>query len=264
MPDFLINPSDISFSNDPVILAVRREQTEQRKTERHSHERGQLLGSLRGMVSVGTDYGNWIVPPVNAIWLPPHVEHWFQSHGAFSGWSVYVAREACAALPVTVRVISHSGLLQEAVERAVTWMEPQLSPAQSHIASVILDEIASLSEEPFSLPMPSDPRLQKIARALADDPSSRHTMQEWAAWAGIAPRTLSRRFVLETGLTFSNWRQHSRLHKSLEMLIEGQPVTMVAFDLGYETVSSFIEMFRGHFGTTPGRYQQVGRISRKA
>ncbi|WP_370501766.1 AraC family ligand binding domain-containing protein [Rhodovulum sulfidophilum] len=76
-----------------------------------------MLGSLQGVVSVGTDQGHWIVPPVNAVWLPPHAEHWLTSSGAFRGWSVYVAKEACATLPNSVRVISHSGLLREAVAR---------------------------------------------------------------------------------------------------------------------------------------------------
>lgn len=254
MSDIVIDPPDFSGSADPVILAIRREQLEQRRTARHSHAQGQLLGSLQGAVGVGTEQGQWIVPPVNAIWIPPHAEHWLTSHGAFRGWSVYVAGDACAALPGSVRVISHSGLLREAVARAATWKEPPLSRAQINIASVILDEIASLPEEPFGLPMPTDPRLQKMARALADDPSERRNMKEWAVWAGIAPRTLSRRFVLETGLTFSAWRQRLLLLKSLEMLVEGKPVTTIAFDLGYETVSAFIELFRGHFGITPGRY----------
>lgn len=256
MSDVLISQSHICSPFAPVVLAVQRKQTESRKTERHSHERGQLIGSLKGAISVCTDQGQWIVPPINAIWLPPHVAHWFRSHGAFNGWSVYVANDACTALPQTVRVISHSGLLQEAVARAATWTETNLSPAQSHIAKVILDEIALTQEEPLGLPMPSDPRLQKIARALADDPAIQRTLQEWAAWSYIAPRTLSRRFVLETGLTFRIWRQRLRLHKSLEMLIEGRPVTTVAFDLGYDTVSAFIELFREHFGTTPGCYQK--------
>ena len=254
MPDVLSALSQFTSCGGPVILAVRQEQAERRQTERHSHEHGQLLGTLQGVISVGTDQGHWIVPPVNAVWLPPHAEHWLTSSGAFRGWSVYVAKEACATLPNSVRVISHSGLLQEAVARAAAWKEPPSTLAQGHIASVILDEIASTPEEPFSLPMPLDPRLQKIARALADDPSERRPMKAWAAWAGVAPRTLSRRFVLETGLTFTAWRQRSLLLRSVEMLIEGRPVTTVAFDLGYETVSSFIDLFREHFGTTPGRY----------
>ncbi|QSB44342.1 helix-turn-helix transcriptional regulator [Tsuneonella flava] len=246
--------SQFTSCGNPGILAVRQEQAERRQTERHSHEQGQLLGSLQGVVSVGTDQGHWIVPPVNAVWLPPHAEHWVTSSGAFRGWSVYVAKEVCETLPNSVRVISHSGLLREAVARAAAWKEPPLTQAQGHIAGVILDEIASTPEEPFGLPMPLDPRLQKIARALADDPSERRSMNAWAAWAGVAPRTLSRRFVLETGLTFTAWRQRSILLRSVEMLVEGQLVTTVAFDLGYETVSSFIDLFREHFGTTPGRY----------
>ena len=254
MPDGPVDSVHVCSSVDPILSAVRREQAEQRRTARHSHGRGQLLGSLRGVVSIGTDQGHWIVPPVTAIWLPPHVAHWITSQGAFRGWSVYVAEAACAALPASVRVMSHSGLLHEAVARAATWADGPLTAAQQHIASVILDEIVSTPEEPFGLPMPADPRLQRIAQALANDPSERRPMREWAVWAGIAPRTLSRRFVLETGLTFSAWRQRSLLLRSLEMLSEGHSVTTVAFDLGYETVSAFIELFRGHFGTTPGRY----------
>ena len=261
MPDSLADPVRLVSSRDPVIIAVRQEQLERRRTPKHSHERGQLLGSLHGVVSVSAGHGHWLVPPISAIWLPPRLEHSLTSDGPFRGWSVYVAEAACAALPASARVIGHSGLLREAVARAAAWpdsaaSQAPMSRAQANIANVILDEIASAPEEPLGLPMPADPRLQRIAQALADDPSSRRHMREWAAWAGVSPRTLSRRFVLETGLTFSAWRQRSRLLRSLEMLIAGEPVTAVAFNLGYETVSSFIDLFRGHFGITPARYMK--------
>lgn len=254
MRDFLVDPLRLSSTDEPVILATSRHQAEVRQTDRHAHARGQLLGTMQGVVTIGADHGRWLIPPVNAIWLPPHVEHDFRSHGAFHGWSVYVAEHACTALPDTPRVIRLSGLLNEAVARAATWPEAPLSEPQARIAGVILDEIAALPEEALGLPMPTDPRLQKIARAIADDPAERQSMAEWAAWAGIAPRTLSRRFVLETGLTFSAWRQRALLLRSLEMPAAGNSVTTVAFDLGYETVSAFIELFRAHFGTTPARY----------
>ncbi|ENN84886.1 putative HTH-type transcriptional regulator, AraC family [Rhizobium freirei PRF 81] len=254
MHDFLVDPLRLDSAAEPVILASRRRQAEMRRTERHSHARGQLLGTMQGLVTIGTDHGRWLIPPINAVWLPPHIEHDFTSHGAFHGWSVYVAETACAALPKTPRVIRLSGLLDEAVARAASWREGPLSQAQERIAGVILDEIAAIPGEALDLPMPADPRLQRIARAIADDPAERQRMEDWAAWAGIAPRTLSRRFVLETGLTFSTWRQRALLLRSLEMLAAGNSVTTVAFDLGYETVSAFIELFRAHFGTTPARY----------
>jgi AraC-like DNA-binding protein len=259
MPDFLVDPLRLRSPDEPVILVAIRRQAEVRLTARHSHIRGQLLGTLQGVVTIGTDRGRWLIPPVNAVWLPPHIEHDFVSHGGFRGWSVYVAEAACAALPVTPRVIRLSGLLDEAVARAAGWEEKQLSQRQNNIARVILDEIAAAPAEDLELPMPRDPRLQRIARAIADGIGARQRMTEWAAWAGIAPRSLSRRFVGETGLTFTAWRQRVMLLRSLEMLAEERPVTMVALDLGYETVSAFIDAFQAHFGTTPGRYFKRGR-----
>ncbi|MFS8045252.1 helix-turn-helix domain-containing protein [Rhizobium sp. BR 314] len=165
-----------------------------------------------------------------------------------------MAETACSTLPSTPRVIRLSGLLNEAVLRAASWKHGPFSEAQSRIAGVILDEIAAIPGESLDLPMPAAPRLQRIARAIADAPAERRRMEDWAAWAGIAPRTLSRRFKLETGLSFSSWRRRALLLRSLEMLAVGNSVTTVAFDLGYETVSAFIELFRAHFGTTPALY----------
>jgi AraC-like DNA-binding protein len=42
-------------------------------------------------------------------------------------------------------------------------------------------------------------------------------------------------------------------------LAEGQAVTTVAYDLGYESPSAFIAMFRRNLGHTPGRYLGTSR-----
>jgi len=38
------------------------------------------------------------------------------------------------------------------------------------------------------------------------------------------------------------------------LLAEGRPVTEVAYALGYESVGSFVSMFRQALGVTPRRY----------
>ena len=76
----------------------------------------------------------------------------------------------------------------------------------------------------------------------------------WAEWVAIAPRTMTRRFVTETGFTFTEWRQRVRLLRALELLASGQAVTTVALALGYDNSSSFIALFKRTFGKTPGRY----------
>lgn len=163
-----------------------------------------------------------------------------------------MAPSACAELPSEPCVLEVSSLLHEAVARAASWTSDALDAPQTRLAGVILDEIRMSPQVALGLPMPQDARLLRIAQALSDRPQDGRRLEEWAEWSGIAPRTLTRRFIDETGFTFTTWRQHVRVLKALEMLATGRPVTAVALDLGYDNVSAFIAMFRSILGVTPG------------
>nr|WP_322029594.1 helix-turn-helix transcriptional regulator [Paraburkholderia sp. J76] len=239
---------------DPPLIALAGRQSAARVSAPHQHPSGQLLGLCSGLLSVRTTQGAWVLPTTRAVWIPPSHVHAARSHGPFAGWAVYVAPHACATLPAEPRAIAVSGLLREAVLRAAEWEPGPPEPAQHHLIAVILDEIASSPADAFLLPMPRDAKLARIASALAEAPADPRTLDEWAAWAHSAPRTLSRRFVAETGLTFTAWRQRARLLRAVELLAAGEPVTAVALELGYDNASAFIALFRRSFGTTPGRY----------
>lgn len=241
-------------SYEPLIVAAYETQAEIRDLGMHSHARGQLSGLRRGLLTMGTDLGAWVVPADHAVWLPPHQPHYGWTHGAVEGWSCYIAEPFCADLPGRPCTIKASGLLREAVIRASDWQGREMDEGQMRIAMMILDELRAAPVEPFNLPMPSDARLFRVARALLDDPGDRRGMEAWAAWSGISDRTLSRRFVAETGYSFTAWRQRARLMRALEMLAEQVPVTTVAIDLGYDSVSAFIALFKRMLGTTPTAY----------
>lgn len=248
----------VDTSTGPVVVAAEGNQNHELASGPHHHARGQLFGSLRGLLSVGVEDGVWIVPAIHAVWLPPHTVHSGRSHGPFHGWSVYVAEPACVDLPQRACTIRTSGLLREAVLRACTWTPDPLAPlaaARLHVAAVILEEIRSLPVEPFGLPLPRDARLQRIARALIADPADDRDLERWADWAAVSSRTLSRRFVAETGFNFTAWRQRARLMRSQEMLAAGTSVTAIALDLGYSTASAFISLFRRTLGETPAAYR---------
>lgn len=259
MSEPLIAPAQASSAGGPLLQAVLRQSGSVRVTRRHRHARGQLLGGARGLLSVDAGNSRWVVPATHAVWIPPDVPHGLRSHGPFSGWSVYVAASVCAELPREPCVLLVSGLLREAVTRAASSAGDVLDAPQARLAGVILDEIRALPQVALGLPMPQDARLLKIAQALSDQPDDGRRLEEWAGWAGIAPRTLTRRFIAETGFTFTEWRQRVRLLMALELLAAGRPVTAVALDLGYDNVSAFIALFRRAFGVTPGRYDALMR-----
>lgn len=82
-------------------------------------------------------------------------------------------------------------------------------------------------------------------------------MEDWAAFAGMSVRTLSRQVQAETGLTFRNWRLQHVLLVSLGQLARETSVEEAALTAGYQNTSAFISAFRQAFGMTPGEYRRT-------
>jgi len=124
------------------------------------------------------------------------------------------------------------------------------------IASLILSEIQTARRLPLVLPMPRDPRLQRVCSSLLADPSQSAGLDTWAENAGASSRTLARLFEREVGLSFSVWRQRVRFHNALEALVNGEPVTLIASRNGYRSTSAFAAAFRRTMGVTPSELRR--------
>ena len=120
--------------------------------------------------------------------------------------------------------------------------------------SVLLDQIAALPAVPLQLPLPADGRALRLAGVLQENPCDRRSLPALSRGTGASTRTLERLFLRETGLSFVRWRQQLRLLHALRLLAEGRPVTTVALDVGYQSPSAFVAMFKAALGCTPGRY----------
>jgi AraC-like DNA-binding protein len=228
---------------------------ETRTYDWHRHLRGQLYCIESGLVQVHTEHGSWLLPPHRAGWMPPGEWHTVTISGAMSGWGVFITPQVDHGLPDHPCVIGVSDLTRALVRRASAWAwHDRLSEEQERVMAVLLDEMRRAPHEPLYLPMPLDRRLLRIAQAVLKQPHDNRHLDEWAVWAGLSARSLSRLFRAETSLSFAQWRQQARLSRGLEQLAEGRPVAAVADALGYVSVSAFVAMFRRHFGEPPARY----------
>src|ERR1700712_4189825 len=81
-------------------------------------------------------------------------------------------------------------------------------------------------------------------RVLCPMPAVSTKERRGRVWGGLAPRTPSRRFVKETGLSFAQCRQQARSLRALELIADGVAVTTIALELGDDNVRAFIDMFR--------------------
>jgi AraC-like DNA-binding protein len=104
------------------------------------------------------------------------------------------------------------------------------------------------------LPLSPEPRLKRIASGLAEDPSDRSTLAEWANRVALSESSLARLVVKETGLTFGRWRQQLHLIVAIRELASGASVQQVSADLSYESVTAFITMFKNALGNPPAKY----------
>jgi len=125
-----------------------------------------------------------------------------------------------------------------------------------HVVALLLDELHGSQALKLHLPMPRSKRLAMLCRALLDAPGDRRTLGEWAHTVHASERTMARLFQRETGLSFAAWRQQARVLEAMGRLGSGAPVTQVALDLGYDSVSAFSAMFRRAAGTSPSAYRQ--------
>lgn len=249
-------PADQAILSDgPSLIARLVRQDTPRVTPVHAHPHGQLVGGSAGLLTIETGAGRWVVGPEQAIWIPPHASHELRSHGPFFGWSLYLAPSACAGSPTEACVLGTTALLQSLAERAAEWPpHAGLDAAQVRLAAVVIDEVARLRREAVSLPAPADPRLRRVAGAIADDPARVRDLHDWAQLAAMSPRSLTRRFMVETGMSFSAWQQRARLLAAEERLARGEQVTQVAGDVGYDSPSAFSAAFRRAHGCSPTDY----------
>ena len=131
-------------------------------------------------------------------------------------------------------------------------------PEHARLVDFLLDQLHALPTMPLALPMPRDPRALWMADVLRADPADSTPLEQLAQSTGAGKRTLERLFRDETGLTFGRWRRQVRLLEALRLIAAGRPVTTVALDVGYESPSAFMAMFKNSLGTTPSRYYADG------
>ena len=228
----------------------------------HHHDRDQLVHGERGVMTVRTDDGAWIVPPGYAVWVPAGVVHEVRAASAVAMRTLYLRQDAGVPLGPRCRVVAVPTLVRELIARVVALPRdyPEAGP-EARLVAVLADELADLPSAPLDLPLPRDRRALAVAETLIADPADGRELADWGREVGASTRTLARLFQSETGLSFGRWRQRRRLLAALERLAAGEPVTAVALDLGYASPSAFIAMFRRTLGAPPTRYLKTSTDS---
>lgn len=221
----------------------------------HTHRKGQLVMALRGGVMCRAEGGLWMVPPGSGVWIPGDMPH--SNHVTPNGriCLLFVAPDV-EGLPDHCCTLSLTPMVIEMIRHLATLpLETDENDAHTQrIAEVILGELRRMEVAAYHLPIPDDPTLGLIANRLIQTPDDRASMAQWAGRVAMSERTLARLVVRRTGMTFGRWRQQLQIVLALQKLSASATVQSVAHDLGYESVSAFVSMFKAAMGKSPARY----------
>jgi AraC-like DNA-binding protein len=217
----------------------------------HAHDTGQFILVEAGTSHLYTELGTWIIPPRRIAWVPPRVRHTSRSSGGGNGW-VIIPPMRLQDMPTQVCVLRTSALMISALQRVV-----RLRP-RDHLRAllwrIIVEEMRGTQAESLEVPLPSAPRLLKAARSVLANPTAATSLDKIAAHAGMSRRSFARHFRAQTGLSFARWRRAVIAQHALELVASGHKVSSIATDVGYESVSAFIAMFRRQYGESPRRF----------
>jgi AraC family transcriptional regulator of adaptative response/methylated-DNA-[protein]-cysteine methyltransferase len=105
--------------------------------------------------------------------------------------------------------------------------------------------------------------IKNILKELNDNPSLK--FKDWdLTQQGVEPSKIRRWFLKNHGITFQAYQRLYRINSAFKKIQNGEPVTSVAFDTGYESLSGFTDSFKSIFGVSPSnsKDKQIINITR--
>ncbi|MFT2794939.1 AraC family transcriptional regulator [Serratia sp. N21D137] len=221
----------------------------------HRHRKAQLIYTVRGMIRCEVENGLWLVPPQCALWMPSNVSHNARATSQSECYCLFVEQDAIPGLPQNCCTLTVSPLLRELLLQASQFdiLYPEEGP-EDRIAQVLLDQLAAAPLENLHLPVSNDARIRQLTEQLLANPADKSTLGQWAQRIGMSERSLSRTLQQQMGMSFGHWRRQLHVMLALQRLTQGESVQTVALDLGYESASGFVTMFRKAVGKPPARY----------
>jgi quercetin dioxygenase-like cupin family protein len=156
----------------------------------HVHDTHELLWGARGVLTVEAGGGFFAVPATLGLWIPAGVVHAVKSTQGTDFYCSHISTQLAPQLApqLTSRTVAVTvpTAAQELLRHMSNFdMDDSIRKRSEQVVLGLLDVVDA---RPMLLPMPSDPRLGLIARALLDDPALDRSLEEWSVHVSISPQ----------------------------------------------------------------------------
>ena len=193
----------------------------------HQHNWDQLIYSKFGLLEVNSEKGDYIIPPHQAVWIPANRKHSIATVNGAQLRSVHLNKGLIMAFS-HIQVLKVNKLVQALIDKAADFnFDFKIQGKEERLLNVLVDQISLLPKVALCLPLSNDPLIHPILSWQQANLDRNKTLQNWAVELGASSKTISRRFESLLGMSFGQWREQLKLHKTIQWLYEKRPVTQV-------------------------------------
>ncbi|MBH3136316.1 helix-turn-helix transcriptional regulator [Serratia marcescens] len=219
---------------------------------------GKLMYSMKGLAEINIEDNIYLSTPEYAIWLPVNTEHESVAKSAIDYVILHVSPPLCQSLPSKPQTLRLNKIVKAVLadfsERRIGYPH---TPQDQTLVTALLEQLALSERFDSYLPLGSDDVIKIMTEKMSAASHDFNTLTQWSGMLGLSERTLSRRFLDATGISFNEWKLRSKTLMAMTLLQEGRAVKYVASTLGYHDPSAFIAMFRRQTGQSPSGFLAV-------
>jgi AraC-like DNA-binding protein len=223
-------------------------------------DRHYLLCASSGALRLEAQGQAWLLPPARAALIEAGRGIRVSIPQAVTTASVLFDVGFTPLPPASLTVFDLDPLARALVSECGAWGEHD-SPLTAY-AETMFTALAAVAwrlaerPSPVVVPVGRSPELRRALCLTDEGLGGRIRFEDVAGQVGLAPRSLARRFEVETGMTWRAVLRRMRVLRAIEELAAGDtPVTTVAFRVGYSSMSAFNAAFRELTGRSPTEYR---------
>ncbi|WP_336366479.1 AraC family transcriptional regulator [Marinobacter sp. C2H3] len=226
--------------------------------QRHDHRHHQLVLPVAGTLHLSVNGTGGEVSGQQAGVIPSGSDHGF----AASDQNRFLVADIPEALAPALDRLPYFVPLDPALAHYVRFLHAQVTTAETGAATQhqMLQLLLQLLQERYGNPRSLDRRIA-AARQLLDDQFHRSiSAAELASVAHLSVRQLNALFREQLGVTPHQYLTERRMARARQMLEQtGASLQQVADAVGYQSMSTFSDRFRRHFGHPPGHFRRSVR-----
>ena len=226
----------------------------------HSSLWGDFNFSLNGILEYEIEQQIYLSPPNYGLWLPPKTAH--TSIALDEQITHYVCirihPSLCGDFVSCTKTLSIRPFLRHLVHEILEQKQKGSATTDyRHLLQVLVDQLKAAPAYEHYLPQSNHISLKPLLQQLSNPALFHQSLQQLLNNASMSERHLLRLSQQELQLSLSEWRNRAKILYAITQIRQGKTVKKLAYELGYQHSSSFIEFFKRYTEQTPAQLRDI-------